>query len=102
MVMKKWEKEIVSGFKAALRHSRGEKVKGFTQHLRLAPVTQKEVKEVRKLTHTTQAAFAETIGVSVRLVQAWEQGWRKPEPLPSKIIRVIKKHPEFVKFLAAS
>ena len=102
MALKKWEKEIVGGLKAAVKHSRGEKVKGFTHHVRLAPVTQKEVKEARKLTHKTQADFAETIGVSVRLVQAWEQGWRKPEPLPSKIIRVIKKHPEVLGFLAAS
>ena len=100
MAMKKWEKEILTGFKAALRHARGKEVKGFTHYVRRAPVTQKEVKATRLLVHQTQEAFAEAIGVSVRLVQAWEQGWRKPEALPSKIIRAIKAQPKFVQVLA--
>jgi DNA-binding transcriptional regulator YiaG len=101
MAIKKWEKEILEGLKAAQAHTRGEKVKGFTRFVRKAPVTRSEVQQVRKLTHTTQEGFAETIGVSVRLVQAWEQGWRKPEPLPSKVIRAIKANPKFAAVLAA-
>lgn len=102
MAMKSWEKEILDGLKGALKHSAGEKVKGFNRVLRKGPVTQKEVQAVRKLTHTTQAVFAETIGVSVRLVQAWEQGWRKPEPMPSKVIRAIRTDPKFAAILAAN
>lgn len=102
MAMKKWEKDILDGLQAAKKHARAEKVKGFVRYVRKGPVTQKEVQAVRKLTHTTQAAFAESIGVSVRLVQAWEQGWRKPEAMPSKVIRAIKANPKFAAILAAS
>ena len=94
------EREILRDLDAVLRKERGEKVKGFTTYIYKGPVSRKEVKDVRKMLHQTQAAFAGTLGVSSRLVQAWEQGWRKPEALPSKVIRAIMEEPKFVKVLA--
>lgn len=92
--------ELVSTAKKIVKYEKGEKVKGYTLYTRLAPVTTKEVKEVRHLVHQTQAGFAGMLGVSTKLVQAWEQGWRTPEPLPSKVIRAIKVNPDLGQVLA--
>jgi len=93
------EKDLVRALGAALSHEQGKKVRGFTRFVHRGPVSRKEVKEVRKMLQQTQVVFAGTLGVSARLVQAWEQGWRTPEPLPSKIIRALREEPEFVKVL---
>lgn len=97
---KKYYAEFASTVRSIAKYEKGEKVKGYTLYVRPIPASTKEVKAVRKLTHKTQAAFAGVLGVSTKLVQAWEQGWRKPEPMPSKIIRAIKKHPDLVEVLA--
>jgi DNA-binding transcriptional regulator YiaG len=94
------EKDAVLALGSALRLERGAKVKGFTRFAYLGPVSRTEVKAVRRMLHQTQAAFAGYLGVSARLVQAWEQGWRTPEPLPSKVMRAIKEEPRFVEVLA--
>jgi putative transcriptional regulator len=35
-------------------------------------------REVRRELGLTQSQLAEQIGVTVRAVQSWEQGWREP------------------------
>ncbi len=98
---KEYYAEFARTVKSIAKYQRGEKVKGYTLHVRPAPASTKEVKEVRKLLHQTQAGFAAILGVSTKLVQAWEQGWRKPEPLPSKVIRAIKAQPKVMEILAS-
>lgn len=97
---KKFYAELTETAKKIVKYEKGEKVTGYKTVLRSAPASDKEVKEVRKLAHQTQAAFAGMIGVSTKLVQAWEQGWRKPEPSLSKVIRAIKEQPKFLEVLA--
>ncbi|HTA17053.1 MAG TPA: hypothetical protein VK786_04840 [bacterium] len=97
---KKYYADLIATAKKIAKFEKGEKVRGYTVFVRSAPVSEKEVKEVRKLAHQTQAGFAGMIGVSTKLVQAWEQGWRKPEPALSKVIRAIKEQPKFLDVLA--
>ena len=97
---KKYYAEFVDTVKKIAKAERGEKVTGYTEYVRSAPVSEKEVKAVRKMVHQTQAGFAGMIGVSTKLVQAWEQGWRKPEPSLSKVIRAIKEQPKILELLA--
>ena len=92
--------ELLDTAKKIAKFEKGEKVKGYATFVRSAPVSEREVKAVRKMVHQTQAGFAGMIGVSTKLVQAWEQGWRKPEPSLSKVIRAIKEEPKFLEVLA--
>jgi len=51
---------------------------------------------VRKSLSVSQAEFAMMIGVSVRTLQNWEQGRRKPEGPAKALLRVASKNPKAV------
>lgn len=55
-----------------------------------------EIKKVRKLLHVSQREFALMIGVSVRTLQNWEQGRRKPEGPAKALLRVASRNPKAV------
>lgn len=42
----------------------------------------------------SQSEFAELLGVSVRTLQAWEQGRIKPSGAAQTLMRIAHKHPE--------
>jgi putative transcriptional regulator len=42
----------------------------------------------------SQAVFARVLNVSVRTVQAWEQGLRQPSDAALKLLTIAKKRPE--------
>lgn len=51
-------------------------------------------KEIRTKLKLSQAAFAGLMGVSVRTVQDWEQGRRKPSGPAKSLLRVADQHPD--------
>lgn len=55
-----------------------------------------EIKMVRKTLSVSQSEFAMMIGVSVRTLQNWEQGRRKPEGPAKALLRVASKNPKAV------
>lgn len=48
----------------------------------------------------SQAQFAALLGVSVRTLQEWEQGRRKPSGAANTLLRVAERHPEVLRELA--
>lgn len=54
----------------------------------------KDVKSVRDELHLSQAAFSSFMGISVRTLQEWEQGRRKPRGSAISLLRIAHKHPE--------
>ena len=44
------------------------------------------LKEIRARLEMTQAEFADSLGISLRALQSYEQGWRK---VPNTVIRLI-------------
>jgi len=46
--------------------------------------------------HLTQVGFASVVGESPSAVEHWEQGIRRPSGSASKLIRVLKTHPELI------
>ena len=44
------------------------------------------LKEIRARLEMTQAEFADSLGISLRALQSYEQGWR---PVPKTVIRII-------------
>ncbi|WP_250464050.1 MULTISPECIES: helix-turn-helix domain-containing protein [unclassified Caballeronia] len=50
----------------------------------------------------SQSEFAKLIGVSLRTLQAWEQGRRKPTGAAQTLLRVAALHPEALRDLQSS
>jgi len=50
--------------------------------------------DIRARLRLSQAAFAGLMGVSLRTVQDWEQGRRKPCDPAEALLRIAEQHPE--------
>jgi putative transcriptional regulator len=55
-----------------------------------------DVKQIRNNTHLSQVKFAKVIGVSVRTLQNWEQGKRKPTGTARILLTVFDRKPKAV------
>ncbi len=53
-----------------------------------------DVRRVRDELHLSQLAFSSLMGISVRTLQEWEQGRRKPRGSAISLLRIAHKHPE--------
>ncbi len=53
-----------------------------------------DARKTREKLNLSQSAFAALLGVSVRTLQDWEQGRRKPSRPGAALIRIAKRHPE--------
>jgi len=53
-----------------------------------------EVIEARTRTGLSQSAFAALMGVSVRTLQDWEQGRRKPSGAAKTLLQIAQRRPE--------
>jgi putative transcriptional regulator len=60
-----------------------------------------EIAHARMVSGLSQSAFAALLGVSVRTLQDWEQGRRKPSGAAKTLIKVAELHPEALQELAA-
>lgn len=89
--MTKVDQEMVQ-FKADLLASVKELKAG-----KVARSTQVDVSFVvsaRNQLGLSQSEFAQLLGVSVRTLQAWEQGRIKPSGAAQTLMRIAHKHPE--------
>ena len=73
------------------RHQAGRTRSGRKTRLELP-----DVKRVRESTRLTQQQFARLIGVSVRTLQNWEQGHRRPTGAAAALLRVVETNPKAV------
>ena len=64
--------------------------KGKRKNLQMPP----DVKAIRNKIGLSQSAFAGLLGVSVRTLQEWEQGRRKPQGPAKALLGVADRHPE--------
>src|SRR5688572_29735660 len=79
--------ELMQSLDQALRYSRGEQINARTTTLPapLEPMTQQEIIELRAQFNCSQAVFASLLNVSVKTLQAWEQGLRTPSDAALKL-----------------
>ena len=82
---------LVSSIKEA-----GEIKKGKKDPNREFEIDAPEIKMVRENLHVSQNEFALMIGVSVRTLQNWEQGRRKPDGPAKALLRVASRNPKAV------
>ena len=52
---------------------------------------------VRQATGLSQVEFAKVLGVSVRTLQDWEQGRRKPSGAAATLLKIAEKHPTLLR-----
>jgi len=65
------------------------------------PVPVSLVVAVRMQTGLSQSLFAKLLGVSVRTLQEWEQGRRRPSGAAQTLLTIAMRHPEVLQELAA-
>ncbi len=75
----------------AVRDIKAGKV-GNVQTVELPPVV-----EARQKVGLSQSRFAELLGVSVRTLQDWEQGRRKPSRAAISLIQIAKQRPDVLR-----
>jgi putative transcriptional regulator len=74
----------------------GEIKAGRRAPSRVYEINPPEIKYVREKLNVSQNQFALMIGVSVRTLQNWEQGRRKPEGPAKALLRIASKNPNAV------
>jgi putative transcriptional regulator len=74
----------------------GDIKNGKKKPSRVFEIKPPEIKMVRKTLSVSQSEFAMMIGVSVRTLQNWEQGRRKPEGPAKALLRIASKNPKAV------
>ena len=88
--------ELMQSLDQALRYSQGEQISARTTTLPAPPepMSKKEIIELRERLNCSQAVFAHLLNVSVKTLQAWEQGLRTPSDAALKLLNIAKNHPE--------
>lgn len=62
---------------------------GYVTTVELSPIA-----EARQKSGLSQSRFSELLGVSVRTLQDWEQGRRKPSKAAMSLIQIARQRPE--------
>ena len=81
--------EILEGIRAIEAHKAGDVT--LRTHTLKEPAPPQVIRAKLKL---SQAAFAGLMGVSLRTVQDWEQGRRKPSGPAEALLRIAEQKPE--------
>jgi len=81
--------EILEGIRDIKAHKAGKK--SLRTHTLKEPTPPQVIRAKLKL---SQSAFAGLMGVSLRTVQDWEQGRRKPSGPAAALLRIAEQRPE--------
>ncbi len=74
----------------------GKILRGEMKPSRVFEFGDPDVRAIRERYGLTQDKFASLMGISVKTLQNWEQGRRKPEGAARVLLQVAAKHPEAV------
>lgn len=88
--------ELKTSLQQALEHARGERRDLRTTILPAPPkpMKRREIIKLRQRLNCSQAVFARALNVSIKTVQAWEQGVREPSDAALKLLNIASRHPE--------
>lgn len=90
--------ELLEGMQEILNHQDGKITLRTSELEMLAPPPEVSAKDVAKIrSHNlqmSQGAFAKLLGVSVRVIQSWEQGDKKPSGAARRLLQVAARDPK--------
>lgn len=88
-------KDMMSGFKEAMKHRRGQEARVRVSRFSTARVVlkPKEIRRVRTTLGLSQTDFARYLGTSVGAVRSWEQGVRQPQSAALRLLAIARKRP---------
>ncbi|MGH9754221.1 MAG: helix-turn-helix domain-containing protein [Blastocatellia bacterium] len=88
--------QLEESLQQVLQHARGEPhdLRATVRAAPPKPMKKQEIIKLREQLNLSQALFASMLNVSVRTVQAWEQGLREPSDAALKLLTIAKKYPE--------
>jgi len=106
MMMKKTKlgQELLAGMKEIIDHQEG-KITLRTSELEMVAlppeISPRDVTKIRSQSlHMSQGAFAKLLGVSVRVIQSWEQGDKKPSGAARRLLQVASRNPRALLLVA--
>ena len=90
--------ELKEGLGAAIEHAKGKRTDLRTTTLPRPPkeMSANEIAKLRDRLNVSQAVFARYLNISVKTVQAWEQGHGKPSGASLKLLSIAKKNPKIL------
>jgi putative transcriptional regulator len=62
----------------------------------------RDIADLRAFVGLTQVDFANALGISVRTLQGWEQGRRRPDGPGLALLRIAARHPGIIRENLAS
>jgi putative transcriptional regulator len=74
----------------------GAILRGTKKASRQKTLTWPDAVAVREKLGLTQRQFSAMIGISIRTLQNWEQGHRRPEGTARALLRIADRHPKAV------
>jgi putative transcriptional regulator len=82
----------------AAAYERGEKVDLRVSEVPSPPKPMKprEIRHVRERLNASQAVFAGFLCVSVKAVQSWEQGTRRPRSSALRLLDIARRNPKIL------
>lgn len=90
--------QLTESLNQAIEHARGERKDLRTTVLPRPPqpITKDEIVSLREELNWSQSIFAHALNVSIKTVQAWEQGLRNPSDAALKLLSIAKKNPNIL------
>ena len=74
----------------------GAILRGEKEASRTFEIATPDVKQIRERFELSQTEFAALLGISIKTLQNWEQGRRKPRGAARVLLQVAAKHPDAV------
>jgi len=87
--------ELFSELAESVREG-GAILRGERKPSRIFTSDMPDIKLIRTGYRLSQNEFASLLGISLKTLQNWEQGRRKPEGPAKVLLQVVEKHPEAV------
>lgn len=87
---------IVQGLNEAIEYEKGN-LKAKTVKMSIAPLPEIEsnqVRDIRQSLDMTQRMFAAVMGVSIKTVEAWENGTNTPSGVARRMLSLLQSDPE--------
>ena len=102
MAEKTYYESIMTGLQQAIDFEKGDSSKGRIRIVEIPVIEplneypKEKIKELRQKINLPQKYFAELLGVTLKSVEAWETGKRKPTGSAKRLFQLIEKDPNLV------